>query len=165
VRPAPVTTRVARPADAATMARTMHTGIETYRAFAPTGWEPHAPPQFVERMTETLRDRHAWALLADVAGEPAAHVAMFPDWQPGGAIYLWHLFVRPAWWGSGLAGALHDAFIAEAGERGYRDARLHTPAANARARRFYERRGWRVSAPPETWIGLPVIEYRCRLRP
>jgi hypothetical protein len=39
-------------------------------------------------------------------------------------------------------------------------ARLHTPAGHARARRFYERRGWRVSAPPETWLDLAVIEYR-----
>ena len=160
-----VTTRLARPADAATVARTAHLGIETYRSFAPRGWEPHAPPHHVERLTESLRDRRTWALLADVAGEPAAHVAMFPDWRPGGAIYLWHLFVRPAWWGSGLASDLHDAFVAEARVRGYRHARLHTPAGNARARRFYDRRGWRTSAPPETWIGLPVIEYRCRLQP
>ena len=70
---------------------------------------------------------------------------MFPDWQPGGGVYLWHLFTRPAWWGTGLAAGLHDAFLAEARARGYRTARLHTPAGHARARRFYERRGWRVS--------------------
>jgi len=45
-------------------------------------------------------------------------------------------------------------------DRGYRTARLHTPAGHARARRFYERRGWRVSAPPEMWLDLSVIEYR-----
>ena len=165
MRSPPVTTRVARPADAATMARTMRVGIDTYRAFAPNGWEPRSPPGHVEGIAEALRDRWTWALLADVAGEPAAHVAMFPDSQPGGAIYLWHLFVRPAWWGSGLAGDLHDAFAAEAYRRGYREARLHTAAGYARARRFYERRGWRVSAPPETWNGLPVIEFRWRLQP
>ena len=70
------------------------------------------------------------------------------------------LFVRPAWWGTGLAAGLHDAFLAEAAARGYRTARLHTPAGHARARRFYERRGWQVSGPPETWIDLPVIAYR-----
>ena len=158
-----VTTRPARPSDAETMARTMLLGVETYRAFAPAGWVPRPPPEQLERTTERLRSRHVWALLAEVAGEPAGQVAMFPDWQPGGAVYLWQLFVRPAFWGGGLAGDLHDAFVDEARGRGYRDARLHTPAAHARARRFYERRGWRVSAPPETWIDLPVVEYRCRL--
>jgi len=63
--------------------------------------------------------------------------------------------------GTGLAARLHDAFLAEVRDRGYRTARLHTPAGHARARRFYERRGWRVSAPPETWLDLAVIEYRC----
>ena len=160
-----MTTRVARPADAPTIARTMHLGILTYAAFAPAGWSPRPPPRLVESLAERLRSRHTWGVLADIAGEPAGHAVMFPDWQPGGAAYLSHLFARPAWWGSGLAGDLHDAFVAEASARGYRTARLHTPAGNARARRFYERRGWRVSAPPETWLDLPVIEYRCPLAP
>jgi GNAT superfamily N-acetyltransferase len=158
-----VTTLVARPSDAPTMVRTAHLGIETYVAFAPPAWTPRPPPFHTDRVIETLRSRHTWALLADLSGEPAAHVALFPDWLPGGAVYLWQLFVRPAWWGSGIAGDLHEAFLDEARNRGYRDARLHTPAGHARARRFYARRGWRVSAPPEPWLGLPVIEYRRRL--
>jgi GNAT superfamily N-acetyltransferase len=165
VRPARVTTRVARPSDAPTMVRTAHLGIETYVAFAPSTWSPNPPPMHTERVAETLRSRHAWALLADVAGEPAAHVSLFPAWAPGGAVYLWQLFVRPAWWGSGLASDLHEAFLEEARARGYRDACLHTPAAHARARRFYERRGWRAAPPIETWMGLPVMPYRLRLAP
>lgn len=155
-----VTTRPARPCDAPTMARTMQLGIETYRAFAPATWAPHAPPGHLEMLTERLGSRFTWALLAEIAGEPAAHTLFVPDWQPGGAAYLMQLFVRPAWWGSGLAADLHDAFLAEVAARGYRTARLHTPAGHARARRFYERRGWRMSGPPETWIDLPVIAYR-----
>ena len=161
MRPPAVTTRVARPSDAETIARTMHLGIETYTSFAPAGWTPRRPPHLVENLAEHLRSRHTWGLLADVAGEPAGHTLMFPDWQPGDGAYLSHLFTRPAWWGTGLAARLHDAFLAEVRDRGYRTARLHTPAGHARARRFYERRGWRVSAPPETWLDLPVIEYRC----
>jgi RimJ/RimL family protein N-acetyltransferase len=37
---------------------------------------------------------------------------------------------------------LHDAFIDRARELGYPRAWLGTPAAHARARRFYERHGW-----------------------
>jgi GNAT superfamily N-acetyltransferase len=145
------------------MARTMHLGVETYRAFAPADWTGQPPPGLEARLAELLRSRFTWGLLAHIAGEPAGHVLMFPDWQPGGAVYLSHLFVRPAWWGTGLAADLHEAFLAEARARGYRDARLHTPAGNARARRFYARRGWRVSAPPEPWLGLPVVEHRLPL--
>jgi GNAT superfamily N-acetyltransferase len=163
VRPLPVTTRVARPSDAVTMARTVLLGARTYVAFAPAGWKAQPPPNDVAMTTERLARRDTWALLAEIAGEPAAHVSLFPYWQPGGAVYLWQLFVRPAWWGTGLAAGLHDAFIAEARDRGYREARLHTPAAHARARRFYERRGWRATGQIETWRALPVVEYRCLL--
>lgn len=164
MRSLPVTTRRARPSDAATMARTVALGALTYVAFAPPEWRPWPPPGEVEHLTEQLGRRDTWALLAEIAGEPAAHVALLPDWQPGGAVYLWQLFVRPAWWGTGLAAGLHDAFVAEARERGHTHARLHTPAAHARARRFYERRGWHAGAPPASWRGLPVVEYRCPLQ-
>jgi GNAT superfamily N-acetyltransferase len=163
VRSLPVTTRRARPSDAGTIARTVLLGAQTYVAFAPGEWMPVPPPNDVEMTTETLAKRDTWALLAEIAGEPAAHVSLFPYWQPGGAVYLWQLFVRPAWWGTGLAAGLHDEFLAEARRRGYREARLHTPAGHARARRFYERRGWRTTGSIVSWRGLPVAEYRCRV--
>jgi GNAT superfamily N-acetyltransferase len=159
----PVATRRARPSDAATLSRTVALGAGTYVAFAPPDWSPLPPADEIRQLTERLARRDTWALLAEIGGEPAGHVALFPDWRPGGAVYLFQLFVRPAWWGTGLAGGLHDAFVAEARARGYRHARLHTPAAHARARRFYERRGWRPGGGPETWRGLPVVEYRCLL--
>jgi diamine N-acetyltransferase len=163
VRSLAVTTRPARPSDAATIARTVMLGAQTYVAFAPAQWRPVPPPNEIEWTTDLLAKRDTWSLLAEIAGEPAGHVALFPYWQPGGAVYLWQLFVRPAWWGSGLAAGLHDAFVAEARRRGYREAHLHTPAGHVRARRFYERRGWRPTGSIVTWRGLPVAEYRCPL--
>lgn len=162
-RALPVTTRRARPSDAATIARTVALGAATFVAFAPAGWVPLPPAGHVASLTAQLARRDTWALLAEIAGEPAGHVALFPDWAPGGGVYLFQLFVRPAWRGTGLASGLHDAFVAEARARGYRHARLHTPAGHARARRFYERRGWRMSGGPEMWRGLPTVEYRCAL--
>lgn len=162
-RTVPVVTRRARPSDAATLARTVLLGVQTYVAFAPAEWKPVPPPDEVEMTTAQLARRDTWALLAEIAGEPAAHVSLFPYWQPGGAVYLWQLFVRPPWWGTGLAAGLHDAFVAEARDRGYREARLHTPAGHGRARRFYERRAWRATGQVVTWRSLPVVEYRCLL--
>jgi GNAT superfamily N-acetyltransferase len=161
VRSPPVTTRVARPADAEMMARTTALGFETYRAFGGSGRAPVVLGS--EAIRERLRSRATWALLAEIAGEPAGHVAFFPDWRREDTAYLWQLFVRPAWWGSGLAADLHEAFVAEAVARGLREGRLNTPAAHARARRFYERRGWRASGPPEPWGGMAVAEYGCAL--
>jgi GNAT superfamily N-acetyltransferase len=163
VRAAPVTLRVARPSDAETMARTSHLGFQTYRAFGPAGWSP--PPLETDGIRERLRQPRTWALLAEIAGEPAGHVAFVPDVRRADTAHLWQLFVRPAWWGTGVAGRLHDAFVAGARERGYSGGRLRTPAQHARARRFYERRGWRASGPPDDlWrFGLPLIDYVCRL--
>ena len=45
-------------------------------------------------------------------------------------------------WGTGLAGRAHDEVLAEFRADGHRSARLRVFEANARARRFYERRGW-----------------------
>lgn len=165
MRSLPVTTRLARPSDAETMSRSLHLGFRTYRSFGPHAWEPPAFPQEIEFAREELRSRHTWALLADIAGEPAGHVAMRPDPTRDDTVYLWQLFVRPQWWGTGLAAMLHDAFVAEARARGYRQATLNTPAPHARGRRFYERHGWRPDGPPgELWnFGIPVVRYRLRL--
>ena len=76
--------------------------------------------------------------------------------------HLRQLFVRTAHWGSGLATRLHAAAIDEATARGFATMRLFTPAAQARARRFYEREGWALARPPafEGHIGLEIAEYR-----
>ncbi|MEY2534933.1 MAG: hypothetical protein QOF29_2843 [bacterium] len=144
------------------MARTLHLGFSTYRAFAPAGWSPPPYDRDVIVTTERMRAPGAWALLAERAGEPAGHVALLPDAALGDAAYLWHLFVRPRWWGSGIADALHAAFLARATELGYRRARLRTPAPHTRARRFYERRGWRTDGPPDDlWgFGIPLVTYQ-----
>jgi GNAT superfamily N-acetyltransferase len=69
--------------------------------------------------------------------------------------------VLPDWWGRGVAPLLHDAAIAEMRVQGYRSARLFTPSAHDRAKRFYERRGW--VAADAAWnedLDLRLTEYR-----
>jgi GNAT superfamily N-acetyltransferase len=155
-----VTTRRAWPADAEQIARTARLGLETWRAFAPAGWAPPPFAQHVARTRARLEQPDAWALVAFVDGEPAGHCALLrDDFGDPGAVDLWQLFVRPAWMGTGLAGQLHDAFLAQARALGYPRAWLGTPAAHARARRFYERRGWRVRGPLVEEDGMPMAIY------
>ena len=57
--------------------------------------------------------------------------------------WLHGFYVRPEWWGSGIADELHDAALAAMPD--CPELRLWTLTENHRARRFYERRGWRLN--------------------
>lgn len=58
--------------------------------------------------------------------------------------WLESMYVRPAAWGTGAADELHAAALAELRARGVDRARLWVLEQNGRARRFYERHGWRA---------------------
>lgn len=173
---APIGSRRATLDDLDTLIANVQAGLDSYGSFAPARWR--APRVAAERgrFEELLADPSSWALLAEVEGAPAGHVAFFPgrrrdtdepyhSWRvrqivPGLA-HLWHLFVLPQWWGKGVAPLLHDAAIAEMRARGYTSARLFTPSGQTRARRFYERHGWAASG--EEWnsgLALALTEYR-----
>ena len=141
--------------------------------FAPLGWTAPDIAADEERVAERLGNRGTWALLALAGADPVGHIAFTParlraDGQARatgppipGLAHLWQLFVLPEWWGRGVAPLLHDAAVAEAGTREYEAMRLYTPALHARARRFYERRGWSVVG--EFWsedLALMLTEYR-----
>ncbi|MGH1564065.1 N-acetyltransferase family protein [Mumia sp. DW29H23] len=68
---------------------------------------------------------------------------------------LRHLGVVPEHWGDGLADVLHDEVLAR---HGGRPLRLWVLEENARARRFYLRRGWHLDGRRETseWPPFPV---------
>jgi GNAT superfamily N-acetyltransferase len=171
---------VTRPAGLSDLDALLHhvaVGFDSYVEFAPAGWRPpvdiHARREWE---AEVLADPATWALVALADGDPVGHVAFIPArkrsaedlraaWQTrapiAGLAHLWQLFVLPDWWGRGVAQLLHDAAIAEMRAQGYESARLFTPAQHARARRFYERRGW--TAADEAWnedLALAVTEYR-----
>jgi GNAT superfamily N-acetyltransferase len=161
-----LTVRPALPADAETIARTVGLGMETWRAFAPAGWTPRPHALGVAFAREALSAPSGVAVMAFVDGEPAGHFAMTSgDWDEPRAAELKSLFVRPRWFGTGLADRLHEAFVAAARERAYPWAWLSTPAGNARARRFYERRDWRADTLVETHYGMPWVAYGRPLLP
>ena len=101
----------------------------------PEGWRP--PPHSLEirSIRERLRADTTWCAMAlDAEGEPAGHVGIThanererPHVRIEGRAHLWMLFVRPRWWGSGLAARLHTLGLEEAARQGYETIRLYTP--------------------------------------
>ena len=159
--------------DAERIATVLTEGFESYRSFAPPDWVPPDPQAELKRLRSFLAIDEVWCLVAEDGGEFAGHVAIMParihphpsdDDDAMG--HFWQLFVREPWWGTGLATALHAAAVREAGARGFTSMRLFTPAAHARARRFYEREGWTPAAAPfdDLDFGMPLVEYRRAIR-
>jgi GNAT superfamily N-acetyltransferase len=178
--PPTIITRRATTADVEAILAIVKTGFESYTTFAPPGWAPPDITDDRERTVALLSEPTTWGLLALDDGRPVGHFAFTParrrtadeapgDWRERepipGLAHLWQLFVLPEWWGSGVAARLHETGIAEMRARGYERARLFTPSGQARARQFYERRGWKPVVEqfnPE--LGLDLVEYHLELR-
>jgi GNAT superfamily N-acetyltransferase len=164
--------RPATSSDADALARTVSEGFESYRDFAPDDWRPPDHLELAIGIAVRLRaeEQHTW-VAEDDAGEIAGQVAYVPAARSRHPVddpslaHLGQLFVRRAHWGTGLAAQLLQLAIADAGRREYAAMRLFTPAAHARARRFYEREGWSARGEPmlEEPLGLELIEYRREL--
>jgi GNAT superfamily N-acetyltransferase len=75
-------------------------------------------------------------LIALSGDEPVGAACVYEEW-------LESLYVVPEHWGTGLAGELHDRALEVIRELGSERCHLWVLEDNARARRFYERRGWR----------------------
>jgi GNAT superfamily N-acetyltransferase len=165
--------RTPGPEDAEALQFNVVVGFDGYREFAPPGWEPpdELTPESVERTRAGILDPDAFALMAVHGESPVGHVLWVPARNSRaadaprvpGLIHLQHLFVLPPWWGQGVADMLHERAVAAMRERGWARARLFTPEGQARARRFYERRGWvhagRAPAAVQG-LGIPLVEYR-----
>jgi GNAT superfamily N-acetyltransferase len=161
-----VRTRPATADDIPQVAANVAAGFDSFREFAPAGWEP--PPVSPDE-GPWLRER-TWCMVGDEHGGVVAHVLFGPALTPEddgrrpipGLAHLYHLFVRRSFWGTGVAKELLDAAVAEMEARGHTQARLFTPAQQVRARRFYIREGWALAAEPrfEPLMGLELVELR-----
>jgi RimJ/RimL family protein N-acetyltransferase len=121
--------------------------FELYRRTALVAYAHVFPPERYPFPDEAVRA--SW--LDVVAGQGRDHeVAVAEeDGELVGAVVaapgtLEHLFVVPERWGTGVADALHDAALAVSREAGTELCRLEVLEENRRARRFYERHGWRL---------------------
>jgi len=80
--------------------------------------------------------------LAERDGRAVGLAAVDDCWLNG-------LYVVPDEWGGGVAVALHDVAVAEIAAQ-HDEAKLWCLEENHRARRFYERRGWRRNGETRT---------------
>lgn len=126
-------------------------------------------PQFKTEMS----DPHAIFILAEVGMELAAYAKLLPAEAPecvqGEApIELVRFYVDEPWHGSGLASALMERCLAEAGQRGFKTIYLGVWERNFRAQAFY--RKWKfvrigehvfqMGDDPQTdwWMVRPVFK-------
>lgn len=102
-------------------------------------------------------------LVADNDGEIVGVAQAIEDLEPPRDLpEVLMLYVDPQHWGQGVATVLLAAELRWLAERGHRHARLRVVQEHGRARRFYEREGWRFDdtmAPVSTGLAT-VIYYR-----
>jgi len=102
------------------------------------------PPETYPYPRKAVHDR--W--VAAVADPGSRTLIAVSDEEPLGAAcvtdgWLQGLYVIPERWGTGLSGELHDRALELVRGLGAASCKLWVLEDNARARRFYERRGWR----------------------
>ncbi len=100
---------------------------------------PHIfPPELYPYPDDEIRERWRTAtgtvLVAERDGDVVGVVLVEQCWLHG-------FYVLPAWWGTGVASELHDAALAAMPDCA--EVKLWVLDENRRARRFYEKHGWR----------------------
>lgn len=152
------------------------------------GWQwayrGQLPDAYLDGLSEELERRRTWYVsrlsalpandrwwLAVAEGEivgfastlPSRDTEALPSTAEVAAMYL-----DEAWAGRGIGHDLFTYAVADLRARGYLRATLWVLESNARARRFYEREGWRPDGTRKTdgRFGIDVVEarYGCSLR-
>jgi GNAT superfamily N-acetyltransferase len=163
-----LTFRAAHRDDIPRLAASVADAFACYRSFAPEGWTPPRAEDEIARMERWIDDPDFWCEAAFAPATLAGHAAMIPASRHSfravtdpSLAHLSHLFVAPAFWGSGLATRLIGDAARAGRAKGLTSMRLFVTAGQARARRFYEREGFSaVGEPFDFGLGLPVLEYR-----
>ena len=138
----PLTVRRAAPGDEAILrSLRLEALTEAPEAFGST---------YDREMARTTADWQRWlspgvTFILEEAGTPRGLVAAVRDADDAGIVYLMAMWVHPALRGSGAADALVTEHLAWAHAAGARLVRLDVIATNNRARRLYERHGFRLT--------------------
>ncbi|MGH2841142.1 MAG: GNAT family N-acetyltransferase [Solirubrobacteraceae bacterium] len=152
--------------DLTTLADILTEGFSTYRRWSPIGWEPPTRAAMLLGLMHKFGQDGSWGLMAfrdgDAAGQSTARPERTADGEPRSDLArLTQLFVLEKYWGSGLAGELHELTLEGMRERGFEQACLWAAVGQARARAFYEREGWTATGrlDSENELGLELMEY------
>jgi GNAT superfamily N-acetyltransferase len=124
------------------------------------GIDPSGRERFARRFAT---DADYDAFVADDEGRIVGFVACGPAEEEAAQRELFAIYVLPEAWGTTAAAGLMEAAIGAMRERGAPDAILWVLEDNPRARRFYEREGWRPDGTAESeYLGLtvPLVRYR-----
>lgn len=167
----PIRLRPATLDDVDAIHRVLDAGFDTYRDFAPPGWELPERAWDEQKVRTRLVSPDVWFTVATDANHVVGVAAALSAYPPGlptpipRLAALWLLFVEPRRWGRGVANELMRAALAAVHDRGFTSARLYTPRDHARARAFYERWGWRATGTGffSDNLALPLVEYRVEL--
>lgn len=165
----PLIVRAAAPADAAAIA-SVH--VRTWQ-----GAYAHVFPEEGLRALPVERREafwHEWltspphavsVFVAGAEGEVVGFVSVGASRDEEGAGELYAIYVLPEAWGSGAGPALMASALEALRAAGFAEATLWVLADNPRARRFYEREGWRVDGATrrEEFLGVEVEEVRYRI--
>ena len=147
-------------------------GVAEYPAFAPEGWTgPSLEDELAHHREDLTRD-HVHCIVAERDAQIVGQITVVPAARAPHPVddpelgHVRNLFVVPSEWGSGLARQLHAAVVEAARGLGMAELRLYVAEGQARARRFYEREGWRAAGEPyhDPAPGLRMVEYRRSLR-
>jgi len=157
--------------DLGAMADNLDSGFLSYRTWADPHWEPPSRVEMLLGMMQRFHKDGSWTFVGLVDNLPAGHVTSRPELDEQEAprsdvARLTHLFLRRDYWGCGLADDLHARMLDSMRERGYERSILWTPVGAARARAFYERRGWQPTGaldPADNGLGLELMQYELSL--
>jgi len=135
---------------------------DAYRGFLP---DDVIDGQTVDRRTRqwerTIASGIMACWIAHVAGQPAGLMSVGPsDAEDMGEVYT--IYVTKPYWDRGVGSLLWDSGMARLRVDGYASAGLWVLDTNARARRFYEHKGWSSNgdARMDDTFGRAISEVR-----
>jgi len=189
-----VTIRAGSAADAAQIAAVQREGwFAAYEGIIPAGFiDTVTTPDDGARVRQAFRTRPWQRMLVAVAAdqegpEPAApgvvgYASFGPEtdftapWPPprttdgeeGRVAELYALYVRPAWWSTGIGRALMERVLSRTSDAGYLSITLWVLRENRRARRFYERAGFTSDGATNVLDrlgGVTELRYRRAVNP
>ena len=156
--------RKANPIDGPGILECLRSAFEPFRAeytaeaFEDTILTPHSLTQRFSAMQIYVAEAaHSCVVGETAGGRIVGTIACSVDNAEEG--HLRGMAVDPAWQGSGVASALLRAAEALLAERGCLRVTLDTTQVLSRAKRFYERNGYRLSGIVTDFFGMPLYEF------